>query len=324
MTARPADAPEGVRYRIHHETVYEYSLPVTLSRHVAHLEPRATPWQTVRSHLLQIAPQAAALAHGLDGFGNPIARIAINAAHQRLVVAAETQVSVRPRPWVAADPASHWDWQRTVVGLRYRGSLPLGPTRFRFESPHIRVKQELGEFIAPLVSEGADVATVCLALTRYIFGEFDYAPASTGIGTSVLEVLHTRRGVCQDFAHLMIAVLRSNGLAARYVSGYLLTEVAPGAKRLVGVDASHAWVAVYCPRSESEGDWIEFDPTNGCLADERYVTLGWGRDFSDVSPLRGVILGGGEHRLAVAVTVSPEGEGGDVPVDGEAGDSDAP
>lgn len=307
-SALPVEAHGGVTYRVHHETIYDYSQPVTLSRHIAHLEPRSTPWQSVSGYGLQIKPRPGQVGVSIDGFGNPISRIAINASHQRLAVVAQSQVQVGARPWANADFKAYWDWRRTAEGLRYRGGLPLAATRFRFESPHIRVKQELAKVVDPLLADGANVATVCLALTEHIFNDYEYAPASTEIGTSVLEVLRTRRGVCQDFAHLMIAVLRSNGLAARYVSGYLLTEAAPGEERLVGVDASHAWVAVYCPRTDGEGDWIEFDPTNGCLADQRYITLGWGRDFSDVSPLRGVILGGGEHQLAVAVTVTPEGE----------------
>ncbi|HEY5763884.1 MAG TPA: transglutaminase family protein [Rhodocyclaceae bacterium] len=295
----------ATHYHVRHETAYEYTVPITLSRHIAHLEPRMTRWQRIVRHDLEVVPVPGQVIPGVDPFGNPVARISIATPHERLAVVGDTEVAVAPRPWAAANFADYWDWLRTVEGLRYRGGLPVSVTRFRFESPHVRVKRELAALATPSLDTEANLAAACLDLTRRIHSEFAYEPTSTEIGTSVLEVLHTKKGVCQDFAHLMISALRSNGLAARYVSGYLLTEAAPGSERLVGVDASHAWVAVYCPNDVSGGDWIEFDPTNGCLADTRYITLGWGRDFSDVSPLRGVILGGGEHDMSVAVTVSP-------------------
>ena len=307
MTAAAGSALAGsapMRYHVRHETAYDYTVPVTLSRHVAHLEPRMTAWQRIARHHLDVVPVPGQLAPGIDPFGNPIARISIATPHQRLAVIGDAEVLVSPRPWADSQFADCWDWQRTVEGLRYRGRLPQSATRFRFESPHVRVKRELAALATPFLMVDANLAAASLSLTRHIHAEFAYEPSSTEIETSVLDVLRQRRGVCQDFAHLMVAALRSHGLAARYVSGYLLTEAAPGSERLVGVDASHAWVAVYCPSGERSGDWVEFDPTNGCLADTRYITLGWGRDFSDVSPLRGVILGGGEHDLSVAVTVT--------------------
>lgn len=303
--AASAGGIPAARYHVRHETAYDYTAPVTLSSHIAHLEARTSAWQSVVRHRLEIVPVPEQVAPGVDPFGNPIARISIATPHRRLAVVGETEVAVAARPWSATNFGEYWDWQRTVAGLSYRGGLPLPATRFRFESPHVRIKQELAALADPFLRAEDNLAAASLALTRHIHAAFTYEPSSTEIGTSVVDVLRERRGVCQDFAHLMIAALRSHGLAARYVSGYLLTEVAPGSARLVGVDASHAWVAVYCPSGGGSGDWLEFDPTNGGLADRRYITLGWGRDFSDVSPLRGVILGGGEHDLSVAVTVTP-------------------
>jgi transglutaminase-like putative cysteine protease len=294
-------------YRVEHRTRYAYSAPVSLSRHIAHLEPRPTGWQKIRRYALHCDPSPEVLACGHDTFGNPTARLAIAVSHTELTVIGCTEVEVGERPWQDAALPGYRDGRTVAEGLRYRGGLPLAATQFRFESPYVRVKQELAQAGAPfLAAAGGSLPQACLALCEHIHREYRYEPAATAIDTPVLEVLRTRRGVCQDFAHLMISMLRSHGLAARYVSGYLLTEPAAGGERQRGVDASHAWVAVYCPPAgEGEGDWIEFDPTNGCLADARYIVLGWGRDFGDVSPLRGVILGGGTHRLSVAVTVEP-------------------
>ena len=300
-------------YTVRHETHYAYAASVTLARHILHLTPRACAWQAVDAHALHVVPQPDTQRDDHDPFGNPITRLSIARPHREFAVVAESAVSVAARPPVVVVAAAWADapaWQDTVDGLGYRGGLPLAATQYRFESPHVRIKSDLAALARPFMSPHASLFALCSALNAYIHASFTYDPDSTEVGTSVLEVLRTRRGVCQDFAHLMIAVLRSVGLAARYVSGYLLTEPPPGSPRLVGADASHAWVAVYFPEVGGEGAWIEFDPTNGCLADHRYITLGWGRDFGDVSPLRGVILGGGEHTLSVAVTVAPADEAG--------------
>ncbi|HEY5809916.1 MAG TPA: transglutaminase family protein, partial [Povalibacter sp.] len=185
---------------------------------------------------------------------------------------------------------------------RPTGADRLEAMRFRGESPHVRIKQVLTDYSAECFPAGRTVLDCADSLMHKLHDEMTYAPGETTVSTSLLEVLEKRRGVCQDYAHFMIACLRSRGLAARYVSGYLRTVPAPGAKVLVGADASHAWVSVYCPVS----GWVEFDPTNGVRADTDHITVAWGRDFSDVSPLRGVIVGGGQHQLSVSVTVTPQ------------------
>jgi len=179
----------------------------------------------------------------------------------------------------------------------------LDATRFLFESPHVRIKHELADYAADCFPPGKPLLLCVQALMAKIFTEFTFDPEATTVSTPVLDVLENKRGVCQDFAHLMIACLRALGLAARYVSGYLLTRPPPGKPRLIGADASHAWVSVYVPGSEY--GWVDFDPTNNLLPDTEHITLSFGRDFSDISPLRGIILGGGGAEPEVAVTVFP-------------------
>ena len=223
--------------------------------------------------------------------------------HRALSVTAEMSVQVRS---VARVAGRSEPWERVRSQLAYSGRPPgadrLEAIRFRTESPHVRIKQVFTDYAAECFPAGRSVIECADSLMHKLHDEMLYAPGETTVSTSLLDVLETRRGVCQDYAHLMIACLRSRGLAARYVSGYLRTVPAPGEKALVGADASHAWVAVYCPTS----GWVEFDPTNAVRADIDHITVAWGRDFSDVSPLRGVIVGGGEHELAVSVTVTPQ------------------
>jgi transglutaminase-like putative cysteine protease len=192
--------------------------------------------------------------------------------------------------------------------LDYRADMPpsaaiLDACQFRYESPSVRLKKAFVHYADACFPAGRPLLQCASALMQKIFTEFTFDSSATEVSTPLLEVLEHKRGVCQDFAHLMIACLRSRGLAARYVSGYLLTQPPPGQPRLVGADASHAWVSVFCPKS----GWVDFDPTNNILPGNEHITLAWGRDFSDVSPLRGVMLGGGSHRLDVKVTVMPMG-----------------
>jgi transglutaminase-like putative cysteine protease len=193
-------------------------------------------------------------------------------------------------------------WQETAEWLRSDTSpAAVEALEFIFDSPYIRTSDMLGRFAVAHFPSGRPLGEAALALTQAIHREFKYDPKATTIDTSVEEVLERRRGVCQDFAHLAIACLRSLGLACRYVSGYLRTDPQPGQPRLMGADASHAWISVYSP----DAGWIDLDPTNGCVVSDRHITLGWGRDFHDVSPVKGSVLGGGESTLRVAVDVEP-------------------
>lgn len=298
----------GQRYRVQHETHYAYGGPVALAQHILHLTPRVCSWQRLESMALTVDPAPAHRRDGIDAFGNPMTRIGIEASHDTLEVASTFTVAVRPRPMPAERDAER-PWDALGAALQFAGSAPLDPRRYRNQSPYVRVKSQLAEYARPSFPPGRGVQQAACDLMARIHADFRFDPTATAVGTSVVELLERRRGVCQDFAHFMIGALRALGLAVRYVSGYLLTNPPPGQPRLIGADASHAWVALHIPATDageaSDGHWLELDPTNNCLADERHIVVAWGRDFGDVSPLRGVIQGGGEHELRVSVTVMP-------------------
>jgi transglutaminase-like putative cysteine protease len=306
----------NVRYRVSHKTTYAYAGPVAHAHHLLHLMPRPTPWQSCNDYLLEVSPVPALNRREVDGCGNPVTRIELDRPHERLEVTARMQVELQERP--RPDFASGEAWESVRSGLQYHPrALPeesREALRYRVQSPLVPIKRAFGDFAAECFPAGLGVLAGAHALMQKVHGELDYSPGTTDIATPLREVLELRAGVCQDYAHLMIAGLRSLGLAARYVSGYLRTTplTAPGSepeRALVGADASHAWVAVYAPPH----GWVEFDPTNNLVVDREHVVLGWGRDFSDVSPLRGVILGGGAHTLEVAVKVEPLAGLGELP-----------
>jgi transglutaminase-like putative cysteine protease len=307
----------AVRYRIRHETAYQYATDVVHSHQLLHLFPRPSPHQEIRDHQISITPGLYRKRHELDAFGNLVARIEFDHPHRKLEFLAEMEVDVYTRPrFVAADTMP---WERVAAELAYQGREPgrdaLEAARFRHESPFVRVKQAFTDYAADCFAPGAPILACAEALMTKLHRDIRYAPGETTVATPVTEVIDSRRGVCQDFSHLMIACLRSRGLAARYVSGYVRqlnsTEgakhesaaVATGAgplratDSLVGAGASHAWVAVYVPPF----GWLELDPTNDTFVGTDHVTVAWGRDFGDVSPLRGVIMGGGTHVLSVGV-----------------------
>jgi transglutaminase-like putative cysteine protease len=295
------------RYLIRHETRYRYAADVVHSHHLLHLVPRPAPYQQCLEHEIAIEPAAQRRTSEFDAFGNPVLRIEMAQPHRELAVVSQMQIEVHPRPAVPVETTEPWEKVRD--SFSYHGAWPsreqLEAARFRHESPHVRLKQAFTDYSVECFPAGRPVLACAEALTSKLQAEITYAPGETGIGTAATEVLETRRGVCQDFAHLMIACLRSRGLPARYVSGYLRTNAPECAeKKLVGDGASHAWVSVWSPPY----GWIEFDPTNGCFAGTDHVAVAWGRDFGDVSPLRGVILGGGRHQLSVTVAVEPIGE----------------
>lgn len=298
---------QAVRYHVLHETTYEYGSPISLSQQQLHLSPRFLPWQQVFEQRIDIAPAPTWRRDGLDAFGNPVSWISFHAPHDSLRIRSAMTIAVLPHPTDAATLAASLAWDVLRERLAYDAQAPLvedlEATRFLFESPHVRVKHELAQYAADCFPPGTPVLVGAQALMAKIFAEFEFDPEATTVSTPVLEVLENKRGVCQDFAHLMIACLRALGLAARYVSGYLLTRPPPGKPRLIGADASHAWVSVYAPGTGD--DWVDFDPTNNLLPDTEHITLAIGRDFSDISPLRGIILGGGSAEPEVAVTVVP-------------------
>jgi transglutaminase-like putative cysteine protease len=236
-----------------------------------------------------------------------VTEIAIESAHTYLEIVARTHVSVMETTKIAARETPDWETVREM--LRYRAAWHpsaaiLQATQFLFESPHARVKRELRAYAMECFAPGRSIVEAATALMEKIHGDFKFDRAATIVSTPVMKFFEQKRGVCQDFAHLMISCLRSTGLAARYVSGYLLTHPPPGEPRRNGSDASHAWVSLFIP----ERGWIDLDPTNNLITSSEHITIGWGRDFSDVTPLRGVINGGGVQTLDVKVTVESERE----------------
>lgn len=288
------------RYRVTHETRYSYSGKVTSAHQLAHLKPRSTPWQRLEYHTIEIEPTPAERAEGVDYFGNGVVRFMVDTPHEMLSVVAESVVEIdshAPDP-AAASPA----WEEALASPGVWGpDVDLEVEQYRVASPMVPLLEESSAYARASCAPGRPWLEAMLDLTRRIHTEFVYDPKATTLTTQVHEVLEHRRGVCQDFAHLMLSCLRSLGLPARYVSGYVLNDVPPGEKRLSGADASHAWVAAHCP----DLGWVAFDPTNGKLANLEFVTLGWGREFSDVTPLCGVVLGGAMQKLSVVVDVRP-------------------
>jgi transglutaminase-like putative cysteine protease len=282
-----------VTYDIVHTTSYEYTDPVSVSHHVARLSPRALPHQVCLSHELQIEPTPAVTSRHVDYFGNVTTFFAMQGAHTRLTVRARSQVALRASSTMR--PSDTPPWERALE----RGALPLEAIECAFDTVSSRANAELAGYARRSFPPGRPLLEAVVELTRRVHEDFTFDSGATTVATPLMEVFRSRRGVCQDFARVEIACLRSLGLPAHYVSGYLETVPPPGKPRLVGADASHAWLAVYCPGL----GWIDTDPTNDVLPVNTHVTLAWGRDYTDVSPIRGVILGGGEHALRVQVDI---------------------
>jgi transglutaminase-like putative cysteine protease len=294
-----------MRYRVRHQTVYHYGGNVAHSHQLLHLAPRDLANQVCRSRSIMLDPEPSTRREDIDAFGNFVTRLEYDLPHDRLEVLAEIGVEVSP-PSNAAD-AESVAWEEVRDALTYSGRpktpVHLDACRFRMESSFVRIKQTFGDYAADCFAKGRPLLQGAESLMKKIHRDFTYAPGTTTIRTSAIEAFAARRGVCQDFAHIMLACLRSRGLAARYVSGYLRTTPPPGSDAaFLGADASHAWVSVFCPPI----GWIDFDPTNDVRVGTGHIVIAWGRDFGDVSPLRGVIIGGGRHRLSVRVSVQAE------------------
>ncbi len=291
----------AARYHIEHETRYVYTARVSTSQHVAHLAPRALPVQQVESHVLEVDPAPAQTSERDDYFGNRVHAFTILAPHQSMRAVSRSVVTLTAAAR-ALVPDESPAWEEAAADLLYRKGAPVAAdAEFAYGSPYAVVDPELSAFARQSFEPGRPLLAAAMALMHRIHDEFTFDPSATSITTPVTRVLAERHGVCQDFAHLQISCLRSLGLAARYVSGYLLTDPPPGQPRLIGADASHAWLSVHCPRH----GWVDLDPTNACVPGVRHITIGWGRDYGDVSPLRGLILGGAQHALEVAVSVTP-------------------
>ena len=291
-----------MRYRLSHRTSYTYANSVDSAHHVAHLWARAFPGQQVSAIDIVAHPEPALAVRHVDHFGNYIGVYRIDAPHTRfdIEVRATVDVSLPVPPPAGATPP----WEEIRTALAGAGfPEPIEASEFVLESPLVPFDPALRDYGAKSLTPGRPILASARELTSRIKADFEYHPGATDISTPLHEVFAGRAGVCQDFAHVMIAALRGHGLAAGYVSGYIRTVHSREEVALRGADASHAWVAVWC--GEKAG-WVHLDPTNDLVAREDHVAVAWGRDFSDVSPLRGVILGGGAHSYGVEVTLVPE------------------
>ena len=293
-----------------HETSYRYQPAVDTAQHVVVLKPADSGTQQLLSYQLQIEPPPALLREQLDVYGNTRASFSFQSAHDQLTVVADSMVSTAPDPLardVASAPQLVTPWEQVRERFRYRaGASYDSASEFLFASPYVPRDDAFTEFAQISFMPGRPLLAAADALMTQIHTRMTYESESTEVNTPALEALQQGKGVCQDFAHIMVACCRAMGLPARYVSGYMLTTPPPGQPRLIGSDASHAWASVYFPGQDAQsGRWLDFDPTNNRAPGEDYVTLATGRDFLDVSPMRGVIRGGSRHTLRVAVTVEP-------------------
>jgi len=317
--AAPTTVAPARVLRVTHDTEYRYAARVESAQHQARLQPLATPRQKVLSFSLDIEPAPESVCTEIDAFGNARASFALNQPHDALLVRSRSTVRVSapvwslgargaPPPAIANPDAEHaMAWEAVRERLQFRAGQPYdAASEFVFASPHVACDPELAAYAAASFTPGRPLVQAAWDLMRRVHADFAYTPNSTDITTTALDALRLRKGVCQDFAHVMIGALRSLGLAARYVSGYLLTQPPPGQPRLIGADASHAWIDVYDPAWPEDGGWLQLDPTNDRAPGDDYVMLSIGRDYADVTPLRGVIRGGGaDQELKVGVTVEP-------------------
>ncbi|HSC88925.1 MAG TPA: transglutaminase family protein [Polyangiaceae bacterium] len=291
-----------MRYEVSHVTTYDYEGPVLHGRHVVRQRPRALPYQEIERSEVTVSPEAVWTHQELDYFGNETDTLEVLGAHDQLVVTTTSQITVGPRALDLGLPLFGQSWEETRR-LLATDARHYEAREYRHDSPLVRQHPALLTFAADTFTPKKPLLVAIQEFNHRIFEEFSYEPLATDVATPLARVLRERRGVCQDFAHVAVGALRSLGLAARYVSGYLETQPPEGKERLIGADASHAWASVYVP----DFGWLDFDPTNDVLPGERHIVVAWGRDFSDVSPLKGVVHGGGRHVVTVGVDVNPCG-----------------
>jgi transglutaminase-like putative cysteine protease len=291
-----------MRYQVQHLTSYGYADPVSLCHSIAHLKPRETPFQRCLKANLRINPWPSVVREHRDFFGNRVSYFSVQQSHLNLEITASAELEV----WSPSypEPASTQPWEMACAERQQPPSARASMAGlFALPSPAVPLSALAADYARESFTPGRPLLEAALDLVSRIHRDFEYDPPSTTVATPLAEVLEQRRGVCQDFAHLAIAGLRGLGLAARYVSGYLETLPPPGQPKLRGADASHAWLALYCPEATEAHGWVDLDPTNDCPISDQYITTAVGRDYQDVTPVRGVFYGGGEHSLAVSVDV---------------------
>jgi transglutaminase-like putative cysteine protease len=300
---------------ITHDTHYSYDPNVEIAQHFAHLKPVSMNSQQVLKTDIQVNPKPAWTEENIDNYGNVCTFFSLQNRHNELSITAKSLIQTNVDTPLGPKPAQTPAWELVREYFRYHSNTQWdAASEFLFTSPFIALRPEFAEFARANFTTGRPILEAAIDLTQRIYGEFHYVSKSTDIGTPALEALEKREGVCQDFSHILIAALRSIGLPAKYISGYILTNPPPGQPRLIGGDASHAWVSIYVPSIDENGQlcaglWCDLDPTNNRWGyetpGEDYVHLAQGRDYADVSPIRGVIHGGADHTLDVAVTVMP-------------------
>lgn len=272
---------------------------MAISHHVLRLAPRSHPRQQCLKSAILVEPAPSIRSEYHDFFGNPVTHLTVQVPHPQLVVYASSQVDVLPLPPIALEASTPWEQVIQCLGHPYHAAT-MEAQQFAFNSPYIMSDDATLDFAQTCFPPGRPILAAAMDLTTRIFTEFTYKGGVTDVSTPVKEVLATRKGVCQDFAHLEIACLRSLGLPARYVSGYMLTHPPEGKEKLVGADATHAWLSLWCP----DLGWVDFDPTNNLIPHDEHITFAWGRDYGDVSPINGFMVGGDAHTHTVAVDVN--------------------
>lgn len=292
-----------MKYTIKHRTWYAYAESAPVCHNMLHLAPRETPHQVCSDYRLRIVPEPALITRRADWFGNFIDYFSIEGAHNGLEITSQSNVNVTRPPKLNPSESPKWETiaQQSTAGTT---SASLEVYQLTLRSSRVRPSQQLRQYAFPSFGPGRPIIEAIIDLTARIHRDFEFDAKATTVHTPLEDLLRIRRGVCQDFAHLAIGCMRSLGLPARYVSGYLRTVPPPGKPRLVGADASHAWASVHC----GPLGWIDFDPTNNTLIGESHITIGWGRDYGDVCPIQGVFVGGGEHSMGVSVDVLPAEE----------------
>lgn len=292
-----------MKFEVSHRTTYHYRRTVVQSRHIMHLEPRSTARQSLSSHSLLIEPAPATQLRVSDYFGNAALLISIEDEHTSFNVHARSTVEILPASRI--DPSTTVAWEEVAARARQAdGRLDTDVLQFVCRSRLVPLSSASKAFAQRFFPPHRPVLEGVLELTRHIFETFSFDSTATDVSTPVEKVLGMRRGVCQDFSHATISALRSLGIPARYVSGYLLTRPPPGQPKLKGADASHAWLSVWAP----ETGWVDFDPTNGLMPSAEHITVAWGRDYDDICPIGGVLLGGGDQKMSIAVDVEPASE----------------
>lgn len=288
-----------MKYQVIHITDYIYEFPATLCHNLMFQIPQNSPFQEVLEYSCEISPKPSSEAERTDFFGNKYLYFSVERSHKKLTVTSQSVLKLQEPEWVGVDPSQTKPWEEVVDWL-HTTEASNDIRQYYLESDHVNFWEEIKEYALKSFTPGRPLMEAAIELNTRIFTDFQFTPGFTDISTPLEKVFEHKKGVCQDFAHFELACLRSLGLAARYVSGYIETLPPPGKPKLVGSDASHAWIAVYIPDHE----WVELDATNNLLVNDKHVRVAVGRDFADVTPLKGIVYSGSEQEMKVSVDVT--------------------